>query len=561
MNGQNRSIFPQIENYLDMLINITAIYIGFFFNCIFIGEPPFNIGEPSYVISILVAVIIISFFYQTLNTYKKHIYIKAYIAIVNIIKANLIVFGAVVLGFTFFANDASRYFLIMWTLFSFIFSTAFLLFKRNIVLSIVKALYKKQYILRKVIIVGDNIASAKEFIHQVTTNPQYGLMVIGYVGNKTDPELACDKLGTFKELGAVIDEHRPTDIVFAIDAYDKRHLIRLVNICDDKCVKVYFLPVIYGFFKSEKQIEKVGSMPVINIHSTPLDNRANATLKRTVDIIGSLALIILTSPLMLAAAIGTKITSPGPVLFKQERVGKMGVPFTMLKFRTMRDDSRHDEWTTPNDTRKTKFGTFLRRTAIDELPQLFNVLMGSMSLVGPRPEMTTFVNKFREIIPLYMIKHYVKPGMTGLAQIRGLRGDTSIEERIHTDISYIENWTFMLDISILFRTPFKAFNKNEKYIGSDSSETNPELAYGPSDPETQEIHELLVGEENESLEAVGEAANALDMSEIDARNGGKELMPEPSIAPSETDSAAKTDNDTAANTVDTGRNTSGEEEA
>ena len=234
--------------------------------------------------------------------------------------------------------------------------------------------------------------------------------------------------------------------------------------CDDRCIKVYFLPVIYGFFKNAQQIEELGSLPLVNLHRTPLDNLANAMIKRTLDVIGSAVLIVLTAPVMLFAAAGVRLSSPGPILFKQTRVGKLGKGFRMLKFRSMRvnrDSNR--AWTTGGDQRKTKFGTFLRRTAIDELPQLFNVLTGSMSLVGPRPEIPVFVEHFKNSIPLYMVKHYVKPGITGLAQIKGLRGDTSVEARIAEDIDYIENWSLWLDILILLKTPFKAFNKNEKY--------------------------------------------------------------------------------------------------
>ncbi len=478
-----------------MLINAVAIYVAYFFSSLIRGtQPPVNSTSPASVIWILAYVIAGSFIYQAFNIYKTHIYVKAYLAIVGIIKANLVFFGSIAIIFALFASDEARSFLLMWTLLSAVISTMFLTFKRNVILSIMRLLHKKQFILRKVLVVGDNTASAKDFVHQVAGNPQYGMMVIGYLGNKSDPELACDKLGTFKDLATVIDTYKPTDVVFAIDAYDKKHLIRLVNICDDKCVKIYFLPVIYGFFKSEKQLEKIGSLPLINIHNTPLDNRANAVIKRIIDIVGSAVLIAFTLPLMLVVAIIIKLTSPGPVLFRQKRVGKMGEPFTMLKFRSMKvNDGSDDTWTTDTDSRKTKFGTFIRRTAIDELPQLFNVLLGSMSLVGPRPEIPKFVNEFKDVIPLYMVKHYVKPGMTGLAQIKGLRGDTSVEERIHMDIYYIENWSLTLDISILLRTPFKAFNKNEKYIETEIREL-PELYGGPADPEVQEIHELLLEE-------------------------------------------------------------------
>ena len=506
MNEQNKSIFAMIENYLDMLINAVAIYVAYFFGILIIGtQPPASVNatSPSSVIWILVCVISGSFIYQAFNIYKTHIYVKAYLANVAIIKATLVYFGTIAIIVAIAAKGEVQSFLLMWVLLSAVCSTVFLAFKRNVILSIMTMLHKKQFILRKILVVGDNTASAKDFIHQVTGNPQYGMMVIGYLGNKTDPELACDKLGTFKDLASVIDSYKPTDVVFAIDAYDKKHLIRLVNICDDKCVKIYFLPVIYGFFKSEKQLEKIGSLPLINIHNTPLDNRANAVIKRIIDIIGSAILILVTFPLMLIVALIIKITSPGPVLFRQKRVGKMGEPFTMLKFRSMKvNDNSDDTWTTDTDNRKTKFGTFIRRTAIDELPQLFNVLLGSMSLVGPRPEIPKFVNEFKDVIPLYMVKHYVKPGMTGLAQIKGLRGDTSVEERIHMDIYYIENWSLTLDISILLRTPFKAFNKNEKYIETEIREL-PELYGGPADPELQEIHELLLEEYGDEAIADG----------------------------------------------------------
>ena len=496
MYNHNKSTFAVVENYIDMLVNIVAIYIAYFFVSLGLGKVPesFLPTDPIPVIIILITVIIGSLIYQAFNTYKTHIYVKAHLAVIAILKANFVYFSLLSLVMYLVFEGGTQAFMIFWVLLTALLSTVFLIFKRNLILTVMRSLHKKQYILRKVIVVGDNTTSAKDFIRQVTDNPQYGMMVIGYVGNKSDPELACDKLGVFKDLAHIIDEHQPTDIVFAIDAYDKRHLIRLVNICDDKCVKVYFLPVIYGFFKSGKQIENIGSIPIINAHNTPLDNRANAFIKRAIDIIGSIILIVASSPIMLIAAIGTRLSSPGPILFKQERVGKMGVPFTMLKFRSMKvNDGSDDTWTTNTDDRKTRFGTFIRKTAIDELPQLFNVLAGSMSLVGPRPEIPKFVKKFKDVIPLYMVKHYVKPGMTGLAQIKGLRGDTSVEERILTDIHYIENWSLLLDISIILKTPFKAFNKNEQYIERELHDL-PELYDAPLDPELAEIHELLLEE-------------------------------------------------------------------
>ena len=478
MNKRNRGIILILENYLDMLLNIIAVYVSYVLACINM-KPTVEPNSTETVIWILVLTIISGFTYQAFDIYTRHTFYRISSSIIRTIEANITFFGLTAIVFALFAEPSQKSFLLIWVMITLAVSTAFLIFKRRIMRAIFKALHEKQFILRKVIVAGDNTEAAKAYVNQIEKNPQYGFMVLGCVGNKIGEEVGCDKLGSFPDFEKILDEHKPTDVVFAIDAYDKRHLIRLVNICDDRCIKVYFLPVTYGFFKSSKQLEQVGNLPVINIHTTPLDNRANAAVKRAVDIIGSLILIILTSPIMIAAAIGTKITSKGPILFKQKRVGKMGKPFTMLKFRSMEvNDGSDTTWTGGRDTRKTRFGTFLRRTAIDELPQLFNVLMGSMSLVGPRPELPKFVDEFRKDIPLYMIKHYLKPGLTGLAQIKGLRGDTSVVDRIHEDIDYIENWTLWLDFYILFMTPFRAFNKNEVYVNPAKESENESKADG-----------------------------------------------------------------------------------
>ena len=201
-----------------------------------------------------------------------------------------------------------------------------------------------------------------------------------------------------------------------------------------------------------------------------------AAVKRGFDIAVSALGLVLLSPLLLFLALGVKFSSPGPVFFRQERVGFNQKRFQMLKFRSMVVNDRSDTaWSSGGDKRRTKFGTFMRKTSLDELPQLFNVLKGDMSLVGPRPELPFFVEKFREEIPLYMVKHQVKPGMTGWAQVNGYRGDTSIEKRIELDLWYIENWSVGLDIRILFRTVFGGmWNKEETgAVRSDHSDAEP----------------------------------------------------------------------------------------
>ena len=205
-------------------------------------------------------------------------------------------------------------------------------------------------------------------------------------------------------------------------------------------------------------------LPVIHIRHVPLTDSFNATLKRGIDIAGAIVCLVVFSPVMLATALAVKLSSPGPIIFRQERVGLHNRAFSMYKFRSMcvqAPSEEKKEWTTAGDCRVTKVGRFIRKTSIDELPQLFNVLKGDMSLVGPRPERPFFVEKFREEIPRYMIKHQVRPGMTGWAQVNGYRGDTSIRKRIEYDLYYIENWTVSFDIKILLLTVVHGFiNKN-----------------------------------------------------------------------------------------------------
>ena len=193
----------------------------------------------------------------------------------------------------------------------------------------------------------------------------------------------------------------------------------------------------------------------MNIRRIPLDNWANAFMKRTMDIIGSSLLLVLTSPVMLLCAIGVRLSSPGPILFRQERIGRNKKPFQMYKFRSMRvNDSETTGWSSNTDDRKTKFGSFIRKFSLDEFPQFFNVLKGDMSLVGPRPEVPHYVELFKKEVPLYMVKHQVRPGITGWAQVNDFRGDTSIKGRVEHDIYYIEHWSLLFDLKILWITVF-----------------------------------------------------------------------------------------------------------
>lgn len=303
---------------------------------------------------------------------------------------------------------------------------------------------------------------AREYCRSIEANPQMGFCLDGYLGTAGAAELGpC--LGGYQELPRVLRERFLDELVVALEPYETGYLKTILAAADKEGVRISIIPFYSEYIPAHPRIDVIGQSKLINMRATPLDNIAWAVLKRTMDIVGSLLLILLSSPLMLIAAIGVKLSSPGPILFKQERVGKNKKPFMMLKFRSMRvNGTESTAWTTESDPRKTRFGSFIRKFSIDELPQFFNVLKGDMSLVGPRPEIPYHVDHFKEEIPLYLVRQQVRPGITGWAQIHGLRGDTSITERVKYDIWYIENWTLGLDFYILFKTALGGWMNNEQ---------------------------------------------------------------------------------------------------
>ncbi len=464
MNKEKLTIPAMFEGCIDILINFLTL-IAAYMTMLAFFEPVVRIDDYMTIFSLFIILVFSAPVYQVCNTYKKIPFVGSYRYAYDIVKANIIIYLASMTVFLLLTGADVSVFIFYWGSLSFIFSSGALIFKKRMIVSIVRVLRRKNYTVRRVIIVGDNTDSANAFVKQALDDPNSAMIILGAVGRSMKNNMLCDHLGDFESLEEILDTYKPDDVVFAIDSYNKSNLISLVNMCDDRCIKVYFLPVIYGFFKTIRQVERVGNLPIINIHSTPLDSKFNRAVKRTFDIIVSLLMIILTAPLMLAIAIGVRLSSDGPILFRQERVGRLGKSFKMYKFRSMHVTSTQDNtWTTAEDTRRTRFGAFLRRSSLDELPQLFNVLVGDMSIIGPRPEVPHFVEHFKNEVPLYMVKHYVKPGITGLAQVKRLRGNTPVEDRIAADISYIENWSLLLDISILLKTPFKAYNSDEKYV-------------------------------------------------------------------------------------------------
>ena len=269
-------------------------------------------------------------------------------------------------------------------------------------------------------------------------------------------------IGTFKDLPDVLKTHKFDRVVIAIPLKYYYHLNEIVDSCEEEGIKAEIIPDYYKYLPARPSVDMLDDLPIINIRYVPLDDAFNKFKKIVEDYFVAIVAIIITSPIMLITAIAIKLESPGPIIFKQERIGYNGKPFMMYKFRSMKVQDENEEksqWTTEDDPRKTKVGSFIRKMSIDELPQFFNVLKREMSVVGPRPERPYFVEQFKKEIPKYMVKHQVRPGLTGLAQVNGYRGNTSIDKRIEYDIRYVENWSLVLDIQIMFKTVFQR-NKN-----------------------------------------------------------------------------------------------------
>ncbi len=324
----------------------------------------------------------------------------------------------------------------------------------------------KGYNIKHILLVGYS-RSAEAYISRILENPQWGYEVAGVLDDFVPLGTSyhgIKVIGKIEQLGTYLQENSFDEITITLPLDDYDRLEELVADCEKSGVHTKFIPDYTSLFPSNPYTEDVQGLPVINIRYVPLTNSFNRMAKRLVDIIGSLVGIIIASPVMLAAAIAVKASSKGPVIYKQERIGLNGQPFMMFKFRSMKVQTEAEEkkgWTTKGDPRVTRVGAFLRKYSIDELPQLFNIFVGQMSLVGPRPERPQFVEKFKEQIPRYMVKHQVRPGLTGWAQINGYRGDTSIRKRIDYDIYYIENWSMIFDFKIMLGTIRHGFvNKN-----------------------------------------------------------------------------------------------------
>lgn len=318
--------------------------------------------------------------------------------------------------------------------------------------------------IKYVLIIGAGEVGMK-LADTIRVNTYLGYKIMGFLDDNVEGTVNGIKvIGKITDIEKILARNLVDRVIVSISPRHYNLLRQIIESCEKMGVRADIVPDYYQYVTSNFSVELIDDIPLISVRNLPLDITFNRYVKRIFDVVFVILVSIIISPLLIIVALGVKLTSPGPIIYKQERVGENGRVFMIYKFRSMTIENEYiddQKWTQKDDPRVTKFGKFIRKTSIDELPQFYNILKGDMSLIGPRPERPYFVRKFRESVPKYMIKHHVRPGMAGWAQINGYRGNTSIVKRIDYDIFYVENWSIWLDIKIFLKTiPMLLFDQN-----------------------------------------------------------------------------------------------------
>jgi len=310
---------------------------------------------------------------------------------------------------------------------------------------------------------------ARVILQKIRQSPGLGFEVVGFVNNGGGDQikslLGLPVLGATRDISKIIEDERVDEVIIGMPEVSHQEILAIIANCERERVAIKVFPDVFQIMAAEVSIDDLNGLPLLSVRDVALHGW-HLSIKRGMDVLVGSILLVLASPIMMLVALLIKLDSPGSVFYAQERMGLDGKPFLILKFRSMRTDAEEGEspgWTTQDDKRRTRLGTFIRRFSIDEMPQFINVLLGDMSLVGPRPERPIYVEQFKQSIPRYMERHREKAGLTGWAQINGLRGDTSIIERTKYDLWYIENWSILLDLKIILRTAISVFFDKSAY--------------------------------------------------------------------------------------------------
>lgn len=465
MIREHQKYFNMILVLADVAVIIIALLLAWYLR--FETSTFGNIGSSGlgftyYMIPLVVIVPMYIILYYIFGLYRPKRTNTLISEVGDIIKANFC--GLVMITTLLFLLEAVDYSRLVLAAFIAL-STLFTIMERMVLRKFLRVIRSRGYNIKHILVIGGEELGLK-IAYRVSENPYVGYHIIGFLDDnlKKGHKIFKSKvIGKIDELESIISTNPLDRVVITLSPQDY-DIISLVEICEKYGVKAVIIPEFSRYFPAKPDIDMIDDIPIIDVRYVPLDNLYKKFLKRVFDCVTASLAIIILSPVIVFTALMVKFTSPGPIIYKQERVGLNRKRFQIYKFRSMKihdETLKNLQWTTEDDPRKTRVGSFIRRTSIDEFPQFFNILKGDMSLIGPRPERPMLVKKFREQFPKYMIKHYVRPGMTGWAQVNGWRGNTSIEKRIEHDIYYVENWTLFLDIKIFFMTFIKGFiNKN-----------------------------------------------------------------------------------------------------
>ncbi|HEX3178555.1 MAG TPA: undecaprenyl-phosphate glucose phosphotransferase [Methylomirabilota bacterium] len=421
--------------------------------------PPFD----GYALQLLPILLVWGFAFKAFDLYRPHRLASHLSEWFDIAKASTL--GALVLitlmTFAFRSYDYSRLVIVLFWAMSIVAAS----FSRAVFREGLRFARRRGYNQRYAIIVGGG-EPATEVIRVLRRRPDVGIRVLGVLGDKHEPGVeGARRLAAPEEIRSVLDAQQVDIVIIALPHADYPRITGILSEIGDEPVAIHLVPDIFSLASLRGGIEEFETLPIIHLRESPLYGW-NLVLKRAFDVVLGTAALVVALPVMAAIAAVVRATSSGPILYRQERMGLDGRRFQMLKFRTMRPDAESatgPTWAVPGDPRRTAAGAFLRRFSLDELPQLINVLRGEMSLVGPRPERPSFVEEFRRRVPGYMLRHKVKAGITGWAQINGWRGNTSIERRIEYDLYYIERWSLAFDLSILLQTLWLGFKNRNAY--------------------------------------------------------------------------------------------------
>ncbi|MDO5564321.1 MAG: undecaprenyl-phosphate glucose phosphotransferase [Eubacteriales bacterium] len=461
-------------NKVYILIDIITIILAYILSwyIVIVSRDDINTGvipNEMYFSALIIFVPLLLIMYAFFNLYKPNRTSQRLFEFYDILKSNLL--SLVLINAIFFIGAKNPYIFNFsrWVVFLFIgLNIVFETISRNAIRLVLGKLRKKGINQKHILLVGYSDACFK-FIDRAIRNATWGYHIFGIVDDnqKIDTQYRNVKvLGNLNDLNDIISNNDFDEVLITLSLKEYEKLSKVVSICEKTGIHTKFVPDYGTIIPTKPTTDDLDGLPVVNIRAVPLQSLLNRSIKRFIDIIGAIIGIIVFSPFMIIISAIILICRDGSIIFSQERVGLHSKLFTMYKFRSMKEQTVDDEklhWTTKDDPRVTKIGRIIRRTSLDEVPQFFNVLKGDMSLVGPRPERKQFVDKFKEQIPRYMVKHQVRPGITGYAQVNGYRGDTPIDSRIRYDLYYIENWSVGLDIKILFQTLVVIFTDKNAY--------------------------------------------------------------------------------------------------